>query len=82
MARTARDKWAEHLEECRANREAIKAFTEASREAQGNYAYAAGYLESFLGGVIAELPKLRRQEVRRELLAAAATQRTQIKDCV
>ena len=52
----------------------------AGYEVYGNYAYAAGYLESLVKEVIAELPRARRAEIRAQLVKGAEKIRKEMVD--
>ena len=78
MAKSAQDKFNEFLAESRETSQAITELTSASFEFYGNYAYTAGFLESMIKDVIAELPKARRAEVREQFLRRAQSIRNQI----
>ena len=78
MARSAQDKFNEFLAESRETSQAVSELTSASFEFYGNYAYATGFLESMIKDVIAELPKARRAEVRRQFQQRAQSIRNQM----
>jgi phage-related tail protein len=78
MAKSAAQKWDEYLSESRETSSAINEFTKASFENYGNYAYAAGYLESMIKDLIIQLPKAKRAEVRDRFYALAQTQKNEL----
>ena len=78
MAKSASQKWEEYLSEIRETSSAINEFTKASFDNYGNYAYAAGYLESMIRDLINQLPKAKRAEVRNRFLALAQTQKNEL----
>jgi hypothetical protein len=78
MAKSAAQKFDEYLNECRETSSAINEFTKASLDNYGNYAYAAGYLESIIKDLITQLPKAKRAEVRNRFLALAQTQKNEL----
>lgn len=85
MTKSAAQKWDEYLAECRETSAAINDFTVAAHENHGNYAYAAGYLESMIKEVILQLPKAKRVELRVRFSTLAQAQKNehlmkQIKD--
>lgn len=71
MASSAQDKFSEYLDECRENRMAVDEFAQAAYQEYKSNAYIAGYLQSFVGGLISELPKKRRAEIREEFRKSA-----------
>jgi hypothetical protein len=78
MAKSAAQKFDEYLNECRETSSAINEFTKASLDNYGNYAYAAGYLESMIKDLIIQLPKAKRAEIRNRFLALAQTQKNEL----
>ena len=78
MAKSAAQKFDEYLNECRETSSAINEFTKASFDNYGNYAYAAGYLESMIKDLIIQLPKAKRAEIRNRFLALAQTQKNEL----
>ena len=78
MAKSASQKWEEYLSENQETGSAINEFTKASFDNYGNYAYAAGYLESMIRDLINQLPKAKRAEVRNRFLALAQTQKNEL----
>lgn len=77
MAKSAAQKWDEYLAECRETNDAVNEFTRASYDNYGNYAYAAGYLESMIKDLIGQLPKAKRAELRDRFNALAQAQKNE-----
>jgi hypothetical protein len=77
MAKSAQQKFNEYLDECRETSEAVSEFTKAAHDNYGNYAYAAGYLESMIKDVINQLPKAKRAEMRVKFNTLAQVQRNE-----
>ena len=67
MARSAQQKFDEYLAECRETSQSINEMVQSSYDLYGNYAYAAGYLQSVLAEVIDQLPKAKRDGIRNQL---------------
>ena len=80
MAKSAQQKFNEFLDESRETSQAVTALMSAGYEVYGNYAYSAGYLESLVKEVIAELPRARRAEIRSQLLKGAEKIRKELVD--
>jgi hypothetical protein len=78
MAKSAQVKFNEYLDESRETSYAIREMIDRSFDLNGNYAYAAGYLQSLLSEVIAELPKARRADLRNQLLRQAQKHRDEL----
>lgn len=78
MRQTAQQKFNAFLEESRETSQAVTELTSASFEFYGNYAYAAGFLESMVKDLVAELPKARRAEVREQFQRRAQSIRNQM----
>jgi hypothetical protein len=76
MRKSAQEKIQDFLEESRETRDAINELVNNTKQHFGDYGYAAGYLQSFLGDVIAELPRARRAEIRDRLYAKALEYRS------
>ena len=70
MAKTFNDIWTER----ELTRNSIKAFTDAAFANYGTHAYGAGYLESLLASVVMDLPKAKREQLRKDMQAAAIQQ--------
>lgn len=73
MAKSAQQRFSEYIDECRETSDAVNELTNRSNEANGNYAYAAGFLGAMLQDAIAELPKARRADFRNRLYRQALT---------
>jgi hypothetical protein len=67
MAKSAQQKFDEYLAECRETSQSINEMVQSSYDLYGNYAYAAGYLQSVLAEVIDQLPKAKRDGIRNQL---------------
>ncbi len=67
MAKSAQQKFNEYLAECRETSQSINDMVQSSHDLYGNYAYAAGYLQSMLAEVIDQLPKDKREGFRNQL---------------
>ena len=80
MAKSAQDKFNEFLAESRETSQAVGELMSASYNLYGNYAYAAGFLESMVKDLVAELPKARRAEVRRQFQERALKIRKEMVD--
>jgi quinol monooxygenase YgiN len=78
MPKTAQQKMNEFFNEADATRATMKAFADASRENYGSHAYAAGYFESMVVTLTLQLPKAKRDEVRREFEQLATKQRNEV----
>lgn len=78
MAKSATQKFDEYLNESRETSKAINDFTAAAYDNYGNYAYAAGYLESMIKEVILQLPKAKRAELRDRFNTLAQTQKNEL----
>ncbi len=72
MPKSAQDRFDEMLNESRAIRGDVNMLVKAAYEKYGSYSYAAGYLQTLVGDLIAELPKARRLELRAQLVRKAA----------
>lgn len=70
MAKSAQQKLEEFVNESVRTRKIINEFATASYERHRSFAHAAGFLESYVGSLVMELPKARREAVREELLRA------------
>jgi hypothetical protein len=71
MARSTQDKWDQALEDFRLTQNAINEMTADSHKLYGDYAYAAGYLQSMMAEVISKLPRADRELYRSRLLRQA-----------
>lgn len=71
MAKSAQQKFNEYMDECRETNDSVNQLVDRSFDANGSYAYAAGFLGSILKEVIAELPKQRRADYRNRLYRQA-----------
>jgi hypothetical protein len=67
MTKSAQSKFNEYLDECRETSQSINDMVQSSYELYGNYAYAAGYLQSMLAEAIDQLPKAKREGLRNQL---------------
>jgi hypothetical protein len=67
MAKSAQQKFDAYLAECRETSQSINDMVQSSYDLYGNYAYAAGYLQSMLAEVIDQLPKAKRDGLRNQL---------------
>jgi len=65
--KSAQQKFNEYLDECRTTSDSVRAFVNVSADRHNGYAHAAGYLQSLVGDLIAELPRARREQVREQL---------------
>lgn len=77
MAKSAQQKLNEFFSESDETRAAVKAFTDAAFKNYEGYAYAAGWLESAFVQVVMQLPKAKREEIRREYAEMAKKQMDQ-----
>lgn len=71
MAKSAQQRFDEYLAECRETSMAVNKLADTSNEYHEGYAYAAGFLGIMLQEAIGELPRARREEMRRRLLSKA-----------
>ena len=78
MAKSAQQKFNEYLDESRETRDAIREMVDTSYDLHKGYGYAAGYLQTLVGDLIAELPKARRAELRDQLYAQAQKQKNEL----
>ena len=78
MAKSAQQKFNEYLDESRETRDAIREMVDTSYDLHKSYGYAAGYLQTLVGDLIAELPKARRAELRNQLYAQAQKQKNEL----
>lgn len=77
MRKTAQQKLNEFFSESDATRATVKAFTDAAYENYGSHAYSAGWLESTVVSLIMQLPKAKREEMRKDFETQAQKQRNQ-----
>ena len=77
MAKSAAQKWDEYLAECRETSDAVSEFVKAAHDNYGNYAYAAGYLESMIKDLIGQLPKDKREGLRNRFYTMAQAQKNE-----
>jgi hypothetical protein len=77
MAKSAAQKWDEYLEECRETSYAVSEFVKTAHDNYGNYAYAAGYLESMIKDLIGQLPKDKRADMRNRFYTMAQAQKNE-----
>jgi hypothetical protein len=77
MAKSAAQKWDEYLAECRGTSDAVSEFVKAAHDNYGNYAYAAGYLESMIKDLIGQLPKAKREGLRNRFYTMAQAQKNE-----
>jgi hypothetical protein len=78
MAKSAQQRFNEYLDESRETRDAIREMVDTSYDLNKSYGYAAGYLQTLVGDLIAELPKARRAELRNQLYAQAQKQKNEL----
>lgn len=70
--KSAQQKWDEYLNDNRQTRDSITEMVKATHEHYGDYSFTAGYLQTVLADVIAELPLRRREELRAQMTRTAA----------
>ena len=78
MAKSAQSKFNNYLDECRETSDAVSEFVKAAHDNYGNYAYAAGYLESMIKDVINQLPKAKRVEIRDRFKTRTQAQKNEL----
>jgi 3'-phosphoadenosine 5'-phosphosulfate sulfotransferase (PAPS reductase)/FAD synthetase len=77
MAKTAQQKFNEHLDECRKTTDAINEFVNTSFDNNQSYAYSTGAMSVMLGELIQELPRTKREYWRDRLHRAAQQQKNE-----
>lgn len=77
MAKSAQQKMNEFFSESDETRAVVKAFSDAAFKNYEGFGYAAGYLESAFVGVVMQLPKAKREAIRREYAELAKRQMDQ-----
>lgn len=77
MSKSAQQKFNEYLDESRETSMAVSEFTSSSFENYGNYAHAAGYLESVVKDLIGQLPRAKRADLRQRFLDQAQKQKNE-----
>jgi hypothetical protein len=78
MPKSAQDKFNEYLTESRETTDLVSDVVETSYDLHKNYGYAAGYLQSMVNELIAQLPKAKRVQYRDKLYRQAQKNRNDL----
>jgi hypothetical protein len=78
MAKSAQEKFNEYMAESRETADAVREMVDTSYDLYKSYGHAAGYLQSLVNDLIAELPKARRAELRNKLYAQAQKNKNEL----